>query len=83
MKMLKYKATFRDDSAFVPWMFGIARNACVAHLRRASVDLVPEEQLDREPVEGRPRTITPASSRPTSCGARCSRCRSSGARCSC
>ena len=23
MKMLKYKATFKDDSEFVPWMFGI------------------------------------------------------------
>ena len=31
MKMLKYKATFKDDSEFVPWMFGIARNACLAH----------------------------------------------------
>jgi RNA polymerase sigma-70 factor (ECF subfamily) len=51
MRMLKYKATFKDDSAFVPWMFGIARNACVAHLRRAAIDHVPEEQLDREPVE--------------------------------
>ena len=51
MRMLKYKATFKDDSAFVPWMFGIARNACVAHLRRAAVDHVPEEQLDREPVD--------------------------------
>jgi RNA polymerase sigma factor (sigma-70 family) len=47
MKMLKYKATFRDDSEFVPWMFGIARNACVGHLRRASVDVVPTEELDR------------------------------------
>jgi RNA polymerase sigma factor (sigma-70 family) len=51
MRMLKYKATFKDDSAFVPWMFGIARNACIAHLRRASIDHVPEEQIDREPVE--------------------------------
>ncbi|HEX5046107.1 MAG TPA: RNA polymerase sigma factor [Gammaproteobacteria bacterium] len=51
MRMLKYKATFKDDSAFVPWMFGIARNACVAHLRRASIDHVPEEQIDREPAE--------------------------------
>jgi RNA polymerase sigma-70 factor (ECF subfamily) len=51
MRMLKYKATFKDDSAFVPWMFGIARNACVGHLRRASIDHVPEAQIDREPVE--------------------------------
>ena len=51
MKMLKYKATFRDDSTFVPWMFGIARNACVAHLRRASVDLMPEAELERAAPE--------------------------------
>ena len=38
MKMLKYKATFKDDSEFVPWMFGIGRNACLAHLRRTADD---------------------------------------------
>ena len=38
MKMLKYKATFKDDSEFVPWMFGIGRNACLAHLRRTAND---------------------------------------------
>jgi RNA polymerase sigma-70 factor (ECF subfamily) len=38
MKVLKYKATFKDDSDFVPWMFGIGRNACLAHLRRAAND---------------------------------------------
>lgn len=43
MKMLKYKATFRDDSAFVPWMFGIGRNECLGHLRRAANDRTPSE----------------------------------------
>ena len=52
MKMLKYKSNFRDDSTFAPWMFGIARNACVAHWRRASVDTVPEEELEHAPLEG-------------------------------
>jgi RNA polymerase sigma-70 factor, ECF subfamily len=51
MKMLKYKANFRDDSAFVPWMFGIARNACVAHWRKAATDAVPEGELDGATVE--------------------------------
>jgi RNA polymerase sigma-70 factor, ECF subfamily len=49
MKMLKYKSNFRDDSAFQPWMFGIARNACVAHWRRASADTVLEEELEHAP----------------------------------
>jgi RNA polymerase sigma factor (sigma-70 family) len=41
MKMLKYKATFKDDSELVPWMFGIARNACLGHFRKAAVDHLP------------------------------------------
>lgn len=41
MKMLKYKATFKDDSELVPWMFGIARNACLGHLRRRALDRAP------------------------------------------
>jgi RNA polymerase sigma-70 factor (ECF subfamily) len=48
MKMLKYKATFRDDSEFVPWMFGIGRNACLAHLRRTADDRVPKHEQDVE-----------------------------------
>ena len=36
MRMLKYRATFRDDVAFGPWMFRIARNACTDHLRRVA-----------------------------------------------
>jgi RNA polymerase sigma-70 factor (ECF subfamily) len=46
MKMLKYKATFKDDSELVPWMFGIARNSCLAHLRRRAFDHVPETAAD-------------------------------------
>jgi len=50
MKMLKYKATFRDDSEFVPWMFGIGRNACLALLRRVPVNSAPEEELEAMPA---------------------------------
>jgi RNA polymerase sigma factor (sigma-70 family) len=48
MKMLKYKATFKDDSDLVPWMFGIARNSCLAHLKRRAVDHTP---ATAEPAE--------------------------------
>jgi RNA polymerase sigma factor (sigma-70 family) len=48
MKMLKYKATFKDDSDLVPWMFGIARNSCLAHLKRRAVDRAP---ATAEPIE--------------------------------
>lgn len=46
MKMLKYKATFKDDSEFVPWMFGIGRNACLAHLRRTAADRLTDADVD-------------------------------------
>jgi RNA polymerase sigma-70 factor (ECF subfamily) len=46
MKILKYKTTFKDDSEFVPWMFGIGRNACFAHLRRTADDHLTDADLD-------------------------------------
>jgi RNA polymerase sigma-70 factor (ECF subfamily) len=55
MKMLKYKTTFKDDSDFVPWMFGIGRNSCLAHLRRAAndkhADTDVEAQQANEPTD--------------------------------
>ena len=48
MKMLKYKATFKDDSELVPWMFGIARNSCLAHLKRRALDQVPAREVEEE-----------------------------------
>jgi RNA polymerase sigma factor (sigma-70 family) len=46
MKMLKYKTTFKDDSEFVPWMFGIGRNACLGHLRRTASDHIADVDVD-------------------------------------
>jgi RNA polymerase sigma-70 factor (ECF subfamily) len=46
MSMLKYKSTFKDDSEFVPWMFGIGRNACLAHLKRAARERLPEHSIE-------------------------------------
>src|SRR5687768_12866194 len=46
MKMLKYKTTFKDDSEFVPWMFGIGRNACLAHLRKTADDRFADGDVD-------------------------------------
>jgi RNA polymerase sigma-70 factor (ECF subfamily) len=51
MRMLKYKRTFKDEMVLAPWMFRIARNACVDHLRRSSADRVAEEQVDRRRPE--------------------------------
>jgi RNA polymerase sigma-70 factor (ECF subfamily) len=41
MRMLKYSRTFKDEMSFLPWMFRIARNACVDHLRRSAADRMP------------------------------------------
>jgi len=58
MKMLKYKATFKDDSDLVPWMFGIARNSCLAHLKRRANDrlpaIEPAEEAAAEPAADEP-----------------------------
>ena len=52
MKMLKHKSQFRDDSVFMPWMYGIARNACAMHWRRAALHPVTETDLgDAAPPE--------------------------------
>jgi RNA polymerase sigma-70 factor (ECF subfamily) len=62
MKMLKYKATFKDDSELVPWMFGIARNSCLGHLKRRANDKLPatvpadeaaDERTHEEPQDER------------------------------
>jgi RNA polymerase sigma-70 factor (ECF subfamily) len=67
MKMLKYKATFKDDSEFVPWMFGIGRNACLAHLKRAVNDRLtavdvdgaaqPDEAQDEKRLDGQDELV--------------------------
>ena len=51
MKMLKYKATFKNDSELVPWMFGIARNSCLAHLKRRAHDHVPNNTVEETAAE--------------------------------
>ena len=51
MKMLKYKATFKDDSELVPWMFGIARNSCLAHLKRRASDQMPSTPAEEVAAE--------------------------------
>lgn len=47
MRILKYRRTFRQDTPFVPWMFRIARNACVDHLRRSAIEAKPSADIER------------------------------------
>lgn len=57
VRMLKYRKSYRDETVFVPWMFRIARNACVDHLRRSAadpaLDLEPDEQADETSTDDR------------------------------
>lgn len=46
MRILIYAKSYRDDMLFVPWLFGIARNACRGHLSRAP--RAPADALDVE-----------------------------------
>ena len=59
MKMLKYKTNFKDDSEFVPWMFGIARNACALHLAQTPRDdPCRVTELEKSRAEPSRRTTT-------------------------
>jgi RNA polymerase sigma-70 factor (ECF subfamily) len=52
MRMLKYSRTFKDEMTFLPWMFRIARNACVDHWRRTATDRQPAQEPDE--IESEP-----------------------------
>ena len=52
VRMLKYRATFRDDGRFETWMFRIARNARADYFRaRAAIDQVSDEGIVSSPVK--------------------------------
>jgi len=46
MRMLKHAGSFRRGTTFAPWMYRIARNACVDHLRRSARAPEQVEDLD-------------------------------------
>jgi RNA polymerase sigma factor (sigma-70 family) len=49
MRALRYRKSFRTDSAFAPWIFRIARNACVDHLRRTAAHATGETSVEETP----------------------------------
>jgi RNA polymerase sigma-70 factor (ECF subfamily) len=64
MRMLKYCRTFKDEMSFLPWMFRIARNACVDHLRRTAADRMPAHEPDElESNEPAPEETDPQDER--------------------
>jgi len=47
MRMLKYRKTFGSGTPFQPWMFRIARNACIDYLRRTSIEATPSGEIEQ------------------------------------
>ena len=83
MKMLKYKATFKDDSEFVPWMFGIARNACLAHFEKPANDHLHRRRHRNAAELDEAGELARRRGRASWCARRCCAYRPSGARSSC
>ncbi|MBL8178439.1 MAG: RNA polymerase sigma factor [Bryobacterales bacterium] len=48
-RMLKFRATFQKDARFTPWMYQIARNVHVDHVRRKQAEVpLYQEHSERE-----------------------------------
>ncbi len=48
-RMLKYRGTYREEGTFLPWLYRLARNVCMDHLRGPRRE-VPHEENAPEPV---------------------------------
>ena len=54
IRLLKYRQTYRGEDKFVPWMYRIAHNAHVDHMRRCKEAFPLDEQFEevRSPETG-------------------------------
>ena len=52
LRILKYRESFRADAPFAAWMYQIARNAHLSHLRKMRPDVDQEAHLDLVPDPG-------------------------------
>jgi RNA polymerase sigma-70 factor (ECF subfamily) len=52
LRVLKYRQSFRPESPFLPWMYRIARNAHMNHLRCQRPELSLDQQLEDVPDAG-------------------------------
>jgi RNA polymerase sigma-70 factor (ECF subfamily) len=46
-RLLKYRDSFRPEAPFAPWLYRLARNACIDHLRKSGRERPAEPDLDR------------------------------------
>jgi RNA polymerase sigma-70 factor (ECF subfamily) len=47
VRVLKYRQSFRTDAAFAPWLYRLARNACIDQLRKGSHEVLADPDLER------------------------------------
>lgn len=48
LRILRYRESFRGDARFTTWMYRLARNVCVDHLRASGADEVARERWARD-----------------------------------
>ena len=46
-RLLKYRDSFRPEAPFAPWLYRLARNACIDHLRKSGRERPAEPDLER------------------------------------
>jgi RNA polymerase sigma factor (sigma-70 family) len=51
-RILKYRQSYRDDGAFLPWFYRLARNACFDHLRGSGREVPADVEAMEEVAPG-------------------------------
>ncbi len=62
MRLLRYRESYRPDAEFAPWLYTLARHACLDHLRRAPAGMVSDTDLG-EPASPAPGAEADAAGR--------------------
>jgi RNA polymerase sigma factor (sigma-70 family) len=57
-RVLKYRATYRGEAGFLPWLFRIASNARASHYRKLEPTMSWSDELDGEDESAGPERLT-------------------------